>query len=104
MKKILTVDPLDLEASVSAVRECAEASGVRAIVFRSPCVALTKPEGKCTIDADKCVRCKKCIREIGCPALTVSDGRVTIEKNLCTGCGLCRFICPAQAIGKGEGK
>ena len=104
VKKILTVDPLDLEASVSAVRECAEASGVRAIVFRSPCVALTKPEGKCTIDADKCVRCKKCIREIGCPALTVSDGRVTIEKNLCTGCGLCRFICPAQAIGKGEGK
>jgi indolepyruvate ferredoxin oxidoreductase alpha subunit len=103
VKKILSVDPLNLEESVRAVRECAAEKGVRAIVFRSPCVALTKPEGKCVIDADKCVNCKKCIREIGCPGLIISSGRVTIDRNLCTGCGLCGCVCPAKAIEK-EGK
>jgi len=103
VKKILTVDPLNLEESVRSVRECAGEKGVRAIVFRSPCVALTRPEDKCAIDADKCLNCKKCIREIGCPALIVSNGRVTIDRNLCTGCGLCGCVCPVKAIGK-EGK
>ena len=100
VKKVLTVDPLNLEESVRAVRECAGEKGVCAIVFRSPCVALTKPEGKCAIDAGKCVNCKKCIREIGCPALIVSDGQVTVDRNLCTGCGLCGCVCPVKAIGK----
>ena len=104
VKKILTVDPLDLEASVGAVRECAGEKGVRAIVFRSPCVALSKPEGKCAVDEAKCVNCKKCIREIGCPALITAGGQVTIDRNLCTGCGLCSRICPAHAIGGGEVK
>ena len=100
VKKVLAVDPLNLEESVRAVRECTGEKGARAIVFRSPCVALTKPEGKCAIDAGKCVNCKKCIREIGCPALIVSDGQVTVDRNLCTGCGLCGCICPVKAIGK----
>ena len=100
VKKVLTVDPLNLEESVRAVRECAGEKGVCAIVFRSPCVALTKPKGKCAIDAGKCVNCKKCIREIGCPALIVSDGQVTVDRNLCTGCGLCGCVCPVKAIGK----
>ena len=102
VKKILTMDPLNLEESVRAVRECAGEKGVRAIIFRSPCVALTKPEGKCVIEGDKCIQCKKCIREIGCPALIISSGRVAIDRNLCTGCGLCGCVCPAKAIGKEE--
>ena len=97
--KIVTVDPLRLEDSVRAVRECADMKGVRAILFRSPCVALTKPEGKCAVEAGKCVNCGKCIREIGCPALTRGEGRVVIDRNLCTGCGLCGQVCPAGAIG-----
>ena len=103
VKKILTVDPLKLDEAVAAVKECAAEKGVRAIVFRSPCVAITKPSAKCAVDPAKCVNCKKCIREIGCPALVIADGRVTIDRNLCTGCGLCSHICPAKAIG-GEAK
>ena len=103
VKKILTVDPLALEESIRAVQECVQETGVRAIVFRSPCIALSKPENKCAVDDAKCINCKKCIREIGCPALVTEEGRVKIEQNLCTGCGLCGFICPAHAIG-GENK
>ena len=99
VKKIITVDPLTLDDSIRAVQECARETGVRAIIFRSPCVAISKPDKKCAVDASKCVNCKKCIREIGCPALITADGRVTIDRNLCTGCGLCSYICPVHAIG-----
>ena len=99
LKSIVTVDPLDLDASVSAVRSAADIKGVKAIIFKSPCIAITKPKDKCSIDTGKCINCKKCIREIGCPALITIDGQVSIDMNLCTGCGLCSQICPVSAIG-----
>lgn len=96
--KILTVDPLNLNESVKAVQECAALKGVKAIIFKSPCIAISKPEKQMTI-SDKCIQCKKCIREIGCPALITAEGKVCIDKGLCTGCGLCSQICPVHAIG-----
>ncbi|MBQ5988880.1 MAG: indolepyruvate ferredoxin oxidoreductase subunit alpha [Oscillospiraceae bacterium] len=98
LKKIITVDPLDLEASVAAVKECADTPGVKAIIFKSPCIALFRPTKRAVI-SDKCIQCKKCIREIGCPAIVIEDGKVAIDKSLCTGCGLCGQICPVNAIG-----
>lgn len=99
VKSVVTVDPLDLERSVNAIRQAAGLKGVRAIIFKSPCIAITKPQGKCSVDTDRCINCKKCIREIGCPALITENGRVAIDINLCTGCGLCSQICPTSAIG-----
>ena len=101
VKSVVTVDPLDLEQSVCAVKEAAGLKGVKAIIFKSPCIAIAKPQGKCRVDTDKCINCKKCIKEIGCPALVTSEGRVMIDVNLCTGCGLCSQICPVSAIGTG---
>lgn len=98
VKNIAEVDPLDHEKAVDIVKEYAELKGVRAIIFKSPCIAVTKPTGKMTV-SDKCVQCRKCIKEIGCPALIISEGKVAIDKGLCTGCGLCSKICPVNAIG-----
>lgn len=98
VKKIITVDPLKLDEAVAAVKECAEIGGVKAIIFKSPCIAITKPIGKMGV-SDKCIGCKKCIKEIGCPALVASGKNVFIDKGLCTGCGLCTYICPVDAIG-----
>lgn len=91
------VDPLDLRASVRAVRAVAEEKGVRAIIFRSPCVALFKGSTPRTT-TDNCIGCQTCIREIGCPALSMQNDRCIIDTSLCNGCGLCEQVCVAQAI------
>lgn len=98
VQKIVTVNPLELNKAVETVKECAELPGVKAIIFQSPCVAITKPEGYLTVH-ENCIQCKKCIREIGCPALVLEEGKTAIDPMLCTGCGLCSQICPVDAIG-----
>ena len=102
VKKVITVDPLDLDASIAAVKECADIKGVKAIIFKSPCVAIEKSTKKMKVDSDKCVGCLRCIKEIGCPALSVSGGKAVIDGNLCTGCGLCSKLCAVKAIGGTE--
>lgn len=94
---VKTVDPLYMEEAVATVREAAAKKGVKAIIFKSPCIAIVKSNKKASI-SEKCIQCGKCIREIGCPAIVKIDGKVTIDSNLCTGCYLCGQICPVEAI------
>lgn len=95
--KIVTVDPLDLDEAVKAVKECAALDGVKAIIFKSPCIAVEKSAKKMTVD-ESCVMCETCINEIGCPALSAGSGGISIDAALCAGCGLCARICPVNAI------
>ena len=98
-----TVDPLDYKLSVETVKRVAQEPGVKAIIFRSPCIALTKPSGRSAVDPEKCIACGKCIRELGCPALILdADGKkAKVDPSLCTGCTLCEQICPVGAISGG---
>lgn len=98
---VKTVDPLYMEEAVATVREAAAKKGVKAIIFKSPCIAIVKSNKKASI-SEKCIQCGKCISEIGCPAIVKIDGKVTIDSNLCTGCNLCGQICPVEAIGVNE--
>ena len=99
-----TVDPLDHEAAVETVRRVADEPGVKAIIFRSPCVVLAKPQTRSTVDAEECIGCQRCVRELGCPALVpdAATGKVRIDATQCTGCTLCEQICPTHAISGGE--
>lgn len=94
-----TVNPLDLQASIDTVKRAAGMPGVKAIIFKYPCIAIEKPDGCMAVDSDRCINCRKCIRELGCPALIIRDNQVVIDETLCTGCGLCSQVCPVQAIG-----
>ena len=97
-----TVDPLNLPLAVDTVKRVAAEKGVRAIIFKSPCIAVV-PSGKpYNVLDEKCIKCKKCIRELGCPAIYIDDGNVRIDKSLCTGCGLCSKVCPVSAIEGGS--
>ncbi len=99
VKSVQTVDPLDLKSSIRAVKEAAEVEGVSAVIFKSPCIAITKPAKISFVDAQKCIDCRKCIKELGCPAIVLNEGKVEIEASLCYGCTLCNQICPVNAIG-----
>ena len=98
VKTVRTVDPLDLEAAIETVKEVAAEPGVKAIIFKSPCIAIVKPLGKAEVLQDACRKCKKCIREIGCPGIVVEDGKIMVDASQCTGCGICADICPFDAI------
>lgn len=104
LKVVETVDPLDLDAAVATVRRVANEPGVKAIVFRSPCVVLARPQARSAVDAERCVGCLRCVRELGCPALVpdAATGKVTIDAAQCTGCTLCEQLCPTHAISGGE--
>lgn len=97
-----TINPLDLEASVDCVKRVAAEPGVKAIIFKSPCIAITKPDKPLHVETDTCINCKKCIRELGCPAIVIHEGQVQIDSSLCTGCTLCSQVCPVHAITGGD--
>ena len=108
---VLVADPFDTGAAVAAVREAAASPGVSAVIFRSPCVAVAGRLGHSfpaprTVDAGKCVGCRKCVNELGCPAISLDavTKKPVIDRATCTACGLCAQVCPVQAIqASGEG-
>ncbi len=97
-----TVDPLQHELAVQTVRRVADEPGVKAIIFKSPCVVLAKPQAKSHVDSDVCVGCQRCVKQLGCPGLVPQGDKVVIDESLCTGCTLCEQICPFHAISGGE--
>lgn len=100
--EVETVNPLDNAASIACVKQMAEKSGIRAIIFKSPCIAVVKPDAPLHVAQEKCIGCKKCIRDLGCPAIFVENEQVRIDASLCTGCTLCSQVCPVKAITGGE--
>ena len=97
--EVVTLDPMDLDTAVAEVKRVSALPGVKAVIFRYPCIALFKPTEYCAVDQDVCIRCHRCINELGCPALFLKDGRVEIDPGTCTGCGLCNRVCPKKCIG-----
>ena len=86
VKRVETANPLDLENAVKTVQSLMDGSGVRAVIFKAPCIAVAKPDPCYTI-TDSCVSCKRCITELGCPAIVLKNGAPYIEPSLCYGCG-----------------
>ena len=93
------IDPLNFQEAVASVKRLAKTPGVKAIIFRSPCIALL-PKSQTVAIGEKCINCKKCLKDLGCPALTLTDGKVSVDETQCNGCGLCTQICPCGAITK----
>lgn len=98
IETVKTVDPLNLKDAVETVKEVSSLKGVKAIIFKSPCIALMKAESTAQIDETSCINCKKCIRELGCPGIVLNSGKVEVDPSLCTNCGLCAQVCPVGAI------
>jgi indolepyruvate ferredoxin oxidoreductase alpha subunit len=95
---VTIVDPLRLDDAKRAVQVALTATGVRAIIFRSPCVSLIPSREALTVENTSCIGCTKCIKDLGCPAISFTDSKAKIDKVLCNGCELCSQICPTGAI------
>jgi indolepyruvate ferredoxin oxidoreductase alpha subunit len=96
------VDPLDHARAVEVVQRMAALPGVKAIIFKSPCAVLARPSACSHVDAEACIGCTRCVRELGCPALVPTKGKVAIDPTLCVGCTLCEQVCPTGAISGGQ--
>ncbi|MEN6326185.1 MAG: 4Fe-4S dicluster domain-containing protein, partial [Syntrophomonas sp.] len=49
---------------------------------------------------EKCTGCKVCLERFECPSLVLDEAadKVFIDINTCIGCGVCKYVCPVDAI------
>lgn len=102
------VDPLDLPATTRAIAQGLGDPGVKVVLAQRECAIQSQRRGvvigRTLLDSEKCVLCKRCLRNTGCPALGIEpsgpQGKQTIslDSTLCTGCGLCVRFCPTGAL------
>ncbi len=99
INRVRVVDPYDLKACDTAIREELAAEEPSVIISRRPCVLLksVKAAPSLNVDADKCRSCKRCMG-LGCPAISMHDGKAKIDNTLCVGCGVCKQLCAFDAI------
>jgi len=101
VKRVRVVNPLDLEQTITAVREETAAGEPSVIISSCPCVLLTKAV-KPAVRAvtDKCIGCRACLR-LGCPAISMKGKKTLVDPVSCTGCGLCIQVCKEEALVEG---
>ena len=103
-QNIIIVDPQDLAAMEKAVQDALASTVPAAIITRRPCLLIKRIKhdiGKCEVDRDKCIGCKKCLT-VGCPAVLVEEKKARIDANQCVGCTVCAQVCPKHAIARKE--
>ena len=102
--RVRVVDPQDMQAVETALKEELAADEPSAIIVRRPCMLLkyVKPNPPLSVDPEKCKGCKSCMK-IGCPAISFADKRASVDATICVGCGLCEQMCKFGAFEKKEG-
>jgi indolepyruvate ferredoxin oxidoreductase alpha subunit len=97
-----TIDPYDLVALTTALKDVKEKPGVKVVIAKQYCVITARRagirRGRYSVDPDICTACGVCIA-FGCPAIERLDEKATISE-LCSGCSVCAQLCPAGAIRK----
>jgi indolepyruvate ferredoxin oxidoreductase alpha subunit len=97
-------DPYDLEATQKTIEEALHSEKFAIVVCRRACtlqaLRMKEYKGKKTwVNLEKCTGCKICIT-FGCSAMTfdAQKKKASVDLILCVGCGMCKQICPSEAI------
>lgn len=100
IKYVQEVNAFDIKELERVIKEEVARDAVSVIITKSPCALLKEVHfpNKCVPIPEKCKKCGMCLKP-GCPALTKNeDGTICIDATMCNGCGLCKNLCPFDAI------
>lgn len=99
VEHVYVVDPYNLEETDKAVKECKALDAPSVIVVKRGCALQCKNEefALSVVDQAECKKCDVCLK-IGCPAIGKKDDVIMVDKGMCYGCGICRQVCPFDAI------
>ena len=99
IKRVRVIDPYNLAECDTVIKEELAANEPSVIISRRPCALLkyVKHKAPLTVNADKCVGCKACMK-IGCPAVSMVDGKAKVDATQCVGCGVCEQLCKFSAL------
>ena len=97
--RVRVVDPYDLTACDTVIKEELAAEEPSVIISRRPCALLkyVKHNPPLKVEKENCVGCKSCMR-LGCPAISIKDKKAVIDTTLCVGCGVCQQLCKFDAL------
>ena len=99
IRRVRVVDPYNLAQCDAAIKEELAANEPSVIISRRPCALLKNVKHKpaLTVDEDKCVGCKACMKT-GCPAISMVGGKAKADATQCVGCGVCEQLCKLGAL------
>ncbi|MBE6926023.1 MAG: indolepyruvate ferredoxin oxidoreductase subunit alpha [Ruminococcaceae bacterium] len=99
IRRVRVIDPYNLSECDTVIKEELAANEPSVIISRRPCALLkyVKHNKPLSVDPDKCVGCKACMK-IGCPAISIVDGKAKVDETLCVGCGVCEQLCKFDAL------
>ena len=100
IEHVKEVNAFDIKELEKVIKEEVARDAVSVIITKSPCALLKEVHfpNKCVPVPEKCKKCGMCLKP-GCPALTRNeDGTISIDATMCNGCGLCKNLCPFEAI------
>ena len=104
------VDVFEKNAMRDAIQKEIGKKGVRVIWAQGACALVTHAkrgdapfEYKIEINNDLCGSCNLCYEKLACPAIVRDVNELLFsDENLCIRCGVCKNICPNEAITFGE--
>jgi len=99
VEHVYEVDPYDLEETDRVMKTCLDVVGPCVIVVKRACALKVRDAdfALSVIKQDKCKKCGNCLT-IGCPAIIKKGDVYLIDRGMCYGCGICRQVCPFDAI------
>lgn len=100
IQHVQEVNAFDIKELEKVIKEEVARDELSVIITKSPCALLKEVHfpNKCIPIPEKCKKCGMCLKP-GCPALTKNeDGTISIDATMCNGCGLCKNLCPFDAI------
>jgi indolepyruvate ferredoxin oxidoreductase alpha subunit len=123
VKRVVVVNPHDVEATRKVLKEEIAAPEPSVIISRAPCVLIPeeakRPKPVYTTNLDNCTGCSLCV-QMGCPAISWTPlspeeakargyrekqkGFAKIAEVQCAGCGQCVAVCKFDAITRKEAK